>query len=213
MFAWHHVKIDPLTVRSRDHPLGAENIAVRAVLFQALQNISDLLFRIRMDRLPAPACEHIIRMVMTMVMVVMFVIVMMIMSAALTVLMVVVVVMVVMMLVVMLVSVVMLVVMFVSVVMLMIMFMTVMMPVVVFVLMMMVMTAALAVLMMMSALRAHNFTEQLFFQRLALFHRLQDLFTRELCDGCRNERSLVIKFPQQRHALLHLFRLRLVRTA
>ena len=203
MLAWHHVKIDPLTVRSRDHPFGAEDIAVRAVLFQTLQNISDLLFRISMDRLPAPACEHIIRMVMTMVMVVMFVIVMMIMSAALTVLMVVVVVMVVMMLVVMLVSV----------VMLMIMFMTVMMTVVVFVLMMMVMTAALAVLMMMSALRAHNFTEQLFFQRLALFHRLQDLFTRELCDGCRNEWSLVIKFPQQRHTLLHLFRLRLVCTA
>ena len=135
-----------------------------------------------MDRLPAPACEHIIRMVMTMVMVV---------------------VMFVVMLVVMLVSVVML--------MVMIMFMTVRMTV--FVLMMMVMTAALADLMMMSALRAHNFTEQLFFQRLALFHRLQDLFTRELCDGCRNERSLVIEFPQQRHALLHLFRLRLVRTA
>ena len=77
----------------------------------------------------------------------------------------------------------------------------------------MVMPAALAVVVVSAALRADHFRQKFLLKGFTGLHCLQDLFARKLCDGSRDERSLVVKFTQQSHSFFHLLRFRLVRTA
>ena len=144
-----------------------------------------------MDRLTSPACEHLICMMMSrMVMVMMIVI-----TAAVMVVMMMVLMSLMFVIVMVLVS-------------LMLMVVVMVMPLV-----MVIMPAALAVVVVSAALRADHFRQKFLLKGFTGLHCLQDLFARKLCDGSRDERSLVIKFTEQSHSLFHLLRFCLVRTA
>ena len=167
MLARHHVKIDPLAVSACNHSLRTEDVSICIAALKLLQDISNLLLCVGVDRLAPPACEDLICMMMSLVVVMMVIVA----AAALMVMVMFMIVMMSMLMVVILMIVVMSVIMVVIVVMFMIML---------FMLMMMIVAAALSVLMMLSALRADHFREELFFQRLAGLHCLQDLPTRKL---------------------------------
>ena len=145
MLSRHHVEIDPLAVSACHHALGTENISIIVSALKLLQDFSDLLLRISMDRLASPARKHFVRVVMSL-MVMMMVIVAAAAVVIMMMLMAVITVMVVMMIVVMLVVVMMIVVMLVIVVMI------------------MVVTAALAVFVMFPALRADHFCQKFLLQ-------------------------------------------------
>ena len=164
MLARHHVKIDPLAVSACNHSLRTEDVSICIAALKLLQDISNLLLCVGVDRLAPPACEDLICMMMSLVVVMMVIVA----AAALMVMVMFMIVMMSMLMVVILMIVVMSVIMVVIVVMFMIM------------LMVMIVAAALSVLMMLSALRADHFREELFFQRLAGLHCLQDLPTRKL---------------------------------
>ena len=142
-----------------------------------------------MDRLASPAREHIVRMMMTrMVMV-------MVMLMSIVVMVVVMPMSLVVMIVVMLMPIVVVV---------------MLMPIMVVV---MIVAAALTLFMVMAALRADDLIEEFFLQRLTRLHCLKDLFARKLGDRSRDKRSLVIELSEQRNALLDFLRLRLIRAA
>ena len=167
MLARHHVKIDPLAVSACNHSLRTEDVSICIAALKLLQDISNLLLCVGVDRLAPPACEDLICMMMSLVVVMMVIVA----AAALMVMVMLMIVlfmfvMMAMLMVVTLVIVVMSVIMVVIVVMFMIML---------FMLMVMIVAAALSVLMMLSALRADHFREELFLQRLAGLHCLQDL--------------------------------------
>ena len=67
--------------------------------------------------------------------------------------------------------------------------MMLMLPVVM-VMMMLMLLVVMVVMMFMGFVS--NFCKQFFFQRLAGFHCLQNLFTRELLDRCCDDRSFFI---------------------
>lgn len=167
MLARHHVKIDPLAVSACNHSLRTENVSICIAALKLLQDISNLLLCVGVDRLAPPACEDLICMMMSLVVVMMVIVA----AAALMVMVMFMIVMMSMLMVVILMIVVMSVIMVVIVVMFMIML---------FMFMVMIVAAALSVLMMLSALRADHFREELFLQRLAGLHCLQDLPTRKL---------------------------------
>lgn len=164
MLARHHVKIDPLAVSACNHSLRTEDVSICIAALKLLQDISNLLLCVGVDRLAPPACEDLICMMMSLVVVMMVIVA----AAALMVMVMFMIVMMSMLMVVILMIVVMSVIMVVIVVMFMIM------------LMVMIVAAALSVLMMLSALRADHFREELFLQRLAGLHCLQDLPARKL---------------------------------
>lgn len=167
MLARHHVKIDPLAVSACNHSLRTEDVSICIAALKLLQDISNLLLCVGVDRLAPPACEDLICMMMSLVVVMMVIMA----AAALMVMVMFMIVMMSMLMVVILMIVVMSVIMVVIVVMFMIML---------FMLMVMIVAAALSVLMMLSALRADHFREELFLQRLAGLHCLQDLPARKL---------------------------------
>ena len=167
MLARHHVKIDPLAVSACNHSLRTEDVSICIAALKLLQDISNLLLCVGVDRLAPPACEDLICMMMSLVVVMMVIVA----AAALMVMVMFMIVMMSMLMVVILMIVVVSVIMVVIVVMFMIML---------FMFMVMIVAAALSVLMMLSALRADHFREELFLQRLAGLHCLQDLPTRKL---------------------------------
>ena len=155
-----------------------------------------------MDRLASPAREHIVRMMMTrmvMVMVMLMSIVVMVVVMPMSLVVMIVVMLMPIMVVVMPMSIMVVVVM-------------VIMPIVVMVVVMIV-AAALTLFMVMAALRADDLIEEFFLQRLTRLHCLKDLFARKLGDRSRDKRSLVIELSEQRNALLDFLRLRLIRAA
>ena len=167
MLARHHVKIDPLAVSACNHSLRTEDVSICIAALKLLQDISNLLLCVGVDRLAPPACEDLICMMMSLVVVMMVIVA----AAPLMVMVMFMIVMMSMLMVVILMIVVVSVIMVVIVVMFMIML---------FMFMVMIVAAALSVLMMLSALRADHFREELFLQRLAGLHCLQDLPTRKL---------------------------------
>ena len=162
MLARHHVKIDPLAVSACNHSLRTEDVSICIAALKLLQDISNLLLCVGVDRLAPPACEDLICMMMSLVVVMMVIVA----AAPLMVMVMFMIVMMSMLMVVILMIVVVSVIMVVIVVMFMIML---------FMFMVMIVAAALSVLMMLSALRADHFREELFLQRLAGLHCLQDL--------------------------------------
>ena len=166
-----------------------------------------------MDRLASPAREHIVRMMMTrmvMVMVMLMSIVVMVVVMPMSLVVMIVVMLMPIMVVVMPMSIMVVVVMVIMPIVVMV--VMVIMPIVVMVVVMIV-AAALTLFMVMAALRADDLIEEFFLQRLTRLHCLKDLFARKLGDRSRDKRSLVIELSEQRNALLDFLRLRLIRAA
>ena len=70
--------------------------------------------------------------------------------------------------------------------------MVVMMLMLLMIMVVMMFMLLVVMVVMMFMLLVSNFCKQFFFQRLAGFHCLQNLFTRELLDRCCDDRSFFI---------------------
>ncbi len=162
--------MQPLAVRTGYNALGPQHLAIIAGI-QGFQRGSQLLLPVGVGGLFTPAGKYLIGMVM-MVMVVMF------MAAAAALIVILIVMVVMLMLVVM--------VMAAAGAVLAVLMMMVM-------LVMMLMLLVVMVVMMFMGF-VSNFCKQFFFQRLAGFHCLQNLFTRELLDRCCDDWSFFIQF-------------------